>query len=180
MSKIILKSVRLSFPSLFSTEVYNGTDTEKYTATFLLDKDEHKDVITALKKEMVACAEEKFGKPVPKSVKMSLKDGAEVEYDGYENCFSIKASTKKRPTVLNRDKTPLAAEDDVIYAGCYVNASISLWAMDNQYGKRVLANLNGVQFVKEGPAFGAGGGSAADDFDDLGSDDAGDEVDPFS
>jgi len=32
MSKLILKDVRLSFPSLFETELYNGNDTGKYAA----------------------------------------------------------------------------------------------------------------------------------------------------
>jgi len=40
------------------------------------------------------------------------------------------------------------------YAGCYVNMSIRLWAQDNQFGKRVNAQLRAVQFVKDGEAFG--------------------------
>lgn len=168
MSKTILKNVRLSFPSIFHTEMYGGEDTGKFTATFLLDKEAHADTIKELKKQLVAVAEEKFGKPVPKSIKYCLQDGDEKDYDGYEGCMSLKAGSQRRPTVIDRNKTPLAEEDGKPYAGCYVNASIDFWVQDNSYGKRVNANLNGIQFYADGEAFGSGGTTnAADDFDEL-------------
>lgn len=176
MSKIILKNVRLSFPSLWCTEVYNGTDTEKYAATFLIPKDDKQAEV--LKKAVVAAAEEKFGKPVPKSVKYCLVDGDDKEYGGYADHWAIKATTKRRPVVIDRDKTPLAEDDNKVYAGCYVNASIEIWVMDNQYGKRVLASLNGIQFAKDGEAFGASS-SAMDDFDALDASEDDDSFDPF-
>ena len=72
----------------------------------------------------------------------------------------------------NKDKTPLTEDDNVIYGGCYVNAIIELWAQDNNYGKRINANLLGVQFHKDGEPFGGGGVSVkADDFDDVSGDD---------
>lgn len=38
MSKIQLKAVRLSFPSLFQMGSFGGDSTGKYEATFVLDK----------------------------------------------------------------------------------------------------------------------------------------------
>jgi len=163
--KILLKNVRLSFPSLFQTEKYNGTDTEKYAATFLIAKDDSQ--VKSIQKAITKMAEEKFGTPLPKSVKYCLKDGDEVEYAGYPGHWSIKASTKRRPLVIDNLKTPIVEDDNKIYGGCYVNASISLWVMDNNYGKRVLASLEGVQFVKDGEAFASSGGNAMDDFDTI-------------
>lgn len=75
---------------------------------------------------------------------------------------------------FNRDKTPVVEDDEVLYAGCYVNAIIDLWVQNNGFGKRVNANLYGIQFVKDGEQFGAGAVDVFDDFDDLdgdGSDD---------
>ena len=74
--------------------------------------------------------------------------------------------------VINRDKTPITEDDNVVYAGCYVNAIITLWAQNNSYGKRVNAQLDGVQFVRDGEPFGDGGISV-DQFDgfDDGDDD---------
>ena len=80
--------------------------------------------------------------------------------------MTIKATTKKRPTLVNRDKTPIVEEDGILYGGCYVNVSIDIWIMDNQYGKKVLASLNAIQFVKDGEAFGSKS-EGADDFEDL-------------
>lgn len=176
--RILLENVRLSFPSLFQTEMYNGDDTGKYTSTFLLDKKAHAKVIEAIKAASLAAAEEHFGKPIPKAVVYGLKDGDNVDTDGYAGCYSVKAGSKKRPLVIDRDKSILAEADDKIYAGCYVNASISIWCMDNQWGKKVLFNLHAVQFNKDGETFGSSNDAALDDFQDLGSDDT--AVDPFS
>jgi len=165
MSKLILTDARLSFPSLFETELYNGNDTGKYAASFLVPKDS--DLGKKLAKAVQAVAEEKWGKPIPKKVEYCLKDGDEVEYDGYAGMWAIKANTKKRPVVIDRKKTPIAESDDIIYPGCYVNASIEVYAMDNQWGKRVGCQLNGVQFVRDGEAFGTGSSSAISDFDEL-------------
>jgi len=178
MAKIILKNVRLSFPSLWETETYNGTDTGKYAASFLVEKDSAQG--KALAKAVKDVAEEKFGKPVPKGVKYALKDGDEVEYDGYAGNWAIKANTKKRPVTIDLKKTPVTENDNVLYAGCYVNASIEVYAMDNQYGKRVGCQLNGVQFAKDGESFGAGG-SAMDDFEAVETEeDATEEDSPFA
>ena len=65
--------------------------------------------------------------------------------------------------MINSDRTPLTAKDGVIYPGCYVNVSIDFWAQDNSYGKRINAQLRGVQFVKDGERLG-GSVAAADDF----------------
>jgi len=152
--KVLLKNVRLSFPSLFKTEIYAGEDTEKYAATFLIPKSDTKTVASieqACKQALV----EKYGEgKVPKGFKMPIVDGDDKEYQGYADHVCIKASTKKRPTLVNRDKTPIAEEDGILYAGCYVNASIDVWIMDSSYGKKVLASLNAIQFVKDGEAFG--------------------------
>ena len=167
--KVLLKNVRLSFPSLFATEVYGGEDTGKYAATFLIPKSDTKTVATieqACKQALI----EKYGEgKTPKGFKLPLVDGDDKEYQGYADHVCIKASTKKRPTLVYRDKTPIVEEDGILYAGCYVNASIDVWVMDNSYGKKVLASLNAIQFVKDGEAFGSGS-NGADDFDTIDDD----------
>jgi hypothetical protein len=82
----------------------------------------------------------------------------------------LKASTKRRPLVITRDKTPIVESDNIVYAGCYVNAIVSLWAQNNQYGKRINAQLDAVQFVRDGEPFGDGGVSP-NEFDAFGDDD---------
>ena len=167
MSKITLKNVRLSFPSLWRKAVFNGEDT-KFEATFLLDKDEHADKIAEIEAAVAATIKEQLKGAKLKADKICLRDGDQETYDGYEGCMSFKASNGRRPLVIDRDRTPLTEDDGKPYAGCYVNATVELWAQNNQYGKRINANLLGVQFVADGESFGGGGSVAdVDDFDEL-------------
>lgn len=163
MTKIVMNNVRLSYPSLFQKSVFDGKE-GKYEATFLIDKKDK-----ALKKQI----DEKIAKLIVEakvkvpSDKYCIKDGDESQSDGFEGNWSLKASNSKRPTVIDRDKSPLTADDDKLYAGCYVNAVIDFWVQNNAYGKRINANLYGVQFVKEGEPFGKGNFDATDEFKDL-------------
>lgn len=167
MSKIKMQAVRLSFPSLFNTAKFGGEDTGKYEATFVLDKVEHAEVIAGIKAQIDRLMKEELKGKVP-SDKLCLKDGDEMGRPEFEGKYTIKASTKKRPLVINRDKSPITESDNVIYAGCYVNAIVSLWAQNNNYGKRINAQLDGVQFCRDGEAFGDGAVSV-NEFDAFGS-----------
>lgn len=171
-TKIQLKNVRLSFPSLFRRAQFNGED-GKYEATFLFDK---KDKKLKAKLDKAIAAKIKAAGIKVSADKRCLKDGDDVEYSGYEGMWSIKASQSRRPTVIDRDRTPVTEDDNVIYAGCYVNAIVDFWIQNNSFGKRVNANLYGVQFVKDGEAFGMGPVDVTDDFDDL-SDEDEDDID---
>lgn len=166
--KIKLQNVRLSFPSLFHKAVFNGEET-KYEATLLIPKDSPQ--VAEIKKAIDAKLKSDFeGKKLPTD-KICFKDGDEFDYDGYQGHYSFKAGNNKRPIVIDKDKSPLTEDDERIYAGCYVNAIVELWSQNNQWGKRINANLLGVQFAKDGEPFGDGGTSAsADDFDVVGSD----------
>jgi len=166
--KVKVANVRLSFPSLFHHATFGGESTGKFEATFILDKKDHAQVIDQIKAEISRMMRDELKTKVP-SDKICLKDGDESDKDGYQGCYTIKASTKKRPLVIDRDKSPLTEEDNRIYAGCYVNAIFSLWAQNNQYGKRINAQLDGVQFAKDGEPF-ADGGVSVSEFDAFGSD----------
>ena len=162
MSKIQLKTVRLSFPNIFKRASFNGEE-GKFEATFLLDKEKDSAQIAAINAAIdEAIKDAKIKVP---SDKRCLKDGDDVEYDGYAGCMSFKASTNKRPTLINRDKSPVVEDDNVLYAGCFVNAICDIWVQNNNYGKRVNANLYGIQFVKDGDAFGSGDVDVTDEFD---------------
>jgi arsenate reductase-like glutaredoxin family protein len=164
MAKIKLNNVRLSFPSLFRKAEFQG-NAGKYEATFLLNKKTHADTIAEIEKQIEVGIKENFkGKKIPAD-KLCLKDGDEFDYDGYAGCMSFKASNGKRPMVIDKDKSQLTEDDERVYAGCYVNAVVELWFQDNQYGKRVNANLLGVQFFKDGEPFGDGVTASEDDFD---------------
>ena len=104
--------------------------------------------------------------------RLAVHDGdAKSTYQGFEGNFFVSASNKVRPTAIDRDKSPLTAQDGKLYAGCYVNASVEVWAQDNTYGKGVNVSLRGVQFAADGEAFSAGGAADADEFEDASQED---------
>ena len=168
MAKFKLNNVRLSFPSLFKKAVFEGVET-KFEATFLVDKTKQADLVDTVNKHIDNFLADKFPKGAPKSVKRTVfVDGDTKDYDGYENQMAFKGSNSKRPTVIDRDKTPLTEDDGVLYAGCYVNAIVDLWYSDHpKGGKQVLGSVLGVQFVKDGEAFGADTAAGVDEFDEI-------------
>lgn len=169
MSKIFLKNVRLSFPSVFRKAVFDGNET-KFEATFLIDKANGADKIKEIKDAINAMIKDDLkGAKLPPD-KICLKDGDNIDYAGYAGTFSIKASSTKRPIAIDRDKSPLTEDDNKLYAGCYVNASLELWAQNNNYGKRINCNLLGIQFFKDGEPFADGVKGSVDDFDAFGDD----------
>ena len=164
MATIKIPNGRISFPSLFKKAEFNGVE-GKYEATILFPKTDTK-TYDAIMKAIEEC--KKANKLKVGADKLFIKDGDDVEYEGYEGHWAVKGSNNKRPTVINRDKTPLVEADEVVYAGCFVNAILEPWGQNNNYGKRVNANLLGVQFVKDGEPFGDGGSTASvDDFEEL-------------
>lgn len=170
MSKVItLKNARLSFPQIWTPKAYMEGQTPKFSANFLLDKDKDSAQIDALKSAIKAAAVEGFNGQIPKGLKTFLGNGEDKAYDGYENAMFVSCSARQRPVVIDRDRTPLVEEDGRPYAGCYVNAALSLWVQNNQWGKRVNCNLNAIQFVKDGDSFGGNSLAVESVFDDISS-----------
>lgn len=169
MAKIKLNNVRLSFPSLWRKSVYNGEET-KFEATFLIDKKTQGEKIKEIEAAIAAAIKENLKGTKLAADKICLKNGDDFDYAGYAGNMSIKASSNKRPLVIDRDKSNLTEEDNRIYAGCRVNATIELWAQNNNYGKRINANLLAVQFYKDDEPFADGEKGSADDFDSYDDD----------
>lgn len=173
--RILIKNVRIAFPNLFEPSTVAGEGEPRYGAAFILAADHPQ--LKEIEAKIKAIAIDKWKdkgdavlKGLEKTDKVALHDGdTKPGYDGFSGNMFISASAKTsaRPTVINKDKTPLTDRDGVVYAGCYVNASIDFWAQDNAYGKRINAQLRGVQFAKDGDAFSAGRPADADEFEDM-------------
>ena len=180
--KLLLRDVRLAFPNLWKATAPKGGGEEAFSASFLLEP-KHKQ-IPELKKLMLSLAKEKWGakadavyKALEASDKVALHNGdSKSEYDGFEGNFYVSTRSKVRPSVFDGQRNELTEADGKPYSGCFVNASIELWAQDNSYGKRINAQLRGVQFLRDGDAFAGGGKPAdADEFDEIGAPDSGDD-----
>jgi hypothetical protein len=183
---ILVKNVRLSYPHLFQKWGKNEGDKKKYSATFLMDKKTHAADIKALGSHVAALMTEYFKGRIP-SDKLFIKDGdgenGKPETKGY---FTLKASEDRAPDVINRDKSRINEDDDIVYAGCYVNVLLRPWKQQNNFGKRVNANLLAVQFVKDGERFSSIERPDTDEaFDEVpedfdGADDRSADDDPFA
>lgn len=170
--KIKLNNVRLSFPGLWKPEPFKPGDDPKFKATFLVPKDSELD--KQVQAAILETAKAKWGAKaaaVLKGItnnpnKYCYQDGDTKPYDGYEGMMALSAKNGKRPLVIDRDRTTLTEADGKPYAGCYVNATVEFFAYENS-GNGISASLMGVQFYKDGDAFGGGGVSSEDDFDEL-------------
>ena len=171
---IRLSNVRLSYPQLFTASVVKNSRGEpqgkpKFSATFLMDVVNHAKLINLIEKTIERVALDEFKKKV--ILKHScLHDGNEKdETDGYgDGVMFLKASNKTRPPVVNRDKSPIVEQDGLIYGGCYVNATVRIYAMEHEVGgKQVNAQLRAVQFLKDGESFGADPVNVEDEFESL-------------
>lgn len=172
--KVIIKGARLAFANIWEPKSFNGQGEARCSASFILDPKAQKSEVDKVIAAIQQVAQEKWNAKagdVLKTLKakgdLCLHDGAtKAEYDGFEGNVYVSAANKARPSVVDVNKAPLTQSDGRPYSGCYVNASIDIWAQDNQYGKRINAKLLAVQFSRDGAAFSGGEGYTDDDFED--------------
>jgi hypothetical protein len=183
--KLALKNVRLSFPKLFTAEsMPNDPDSKPaFSANFLIDpKDEQVKLINMTIEQV---AREEWGDEAPGKLKalraadkVCLHDGDnKAEYDGYPGMLYISSRRREsqgRPGVFHRyidqgtgKPQVLTEKDGIIYGGCFVNCSVDVYAQTKAsgFGERIIATLRGVQFYKDGDAFGAAPASTADEYE---------------
>ena len=176
---IMLKNVRAAFPHYFTPSQVKGEGKAAFSGSFIMPPD-HPDVIT-VQQGIAKVANAKWGdkgqeilKALIAGDKVCLHNGnTKADLTGYTGNLFVSARSPSRPLVIGADKAILSEEDGKPYSGCYVNVQIALWAQANNYGKRVNAQLRGVQFLRDGESFGGGVPSTPDEFEDI----AGDEAD---
>jgi hypothetical protein len=184
---VMLKNVRLGFPALFQPRGFgNETDPEKMTYGCICMIDKESDIgkanIAAMTEAMKVAYNEQWptGGPKLQPDKLCMKDGDDTDVETNHGHKLVSARNKRRPMVVDRDKTPLQESDGKIYGGMYANVLVRCWAQDSSWGKRINCSLEAVQFVEHGEPFGAPPVSP-DVFPDLGgaAAPAGDDANPF-
>ena len=171
-----LPNVRLSFPDIFEATQYQGKGAFRYNATFLIAPGSPNDklILAAIEKE----AEANFGKNWKavlngmraNSNKFCYLDGNTKEYDGYEGMFYLASHRHQEDgpvTVLDQNpKIVLTPADGRPYGGCYVNALVDIYAQNGE-NQGMRCGLRGVQFFRDGDAFGGSRPAQPDEFDDV-------------
>lgn len=181
--KIKLKNVRYAFPGHWTPQTFQGdgdSGPPKYQGTFLFPKDhaqvkEISNTINAVGKAKWGEKWEAYKVAMKGEQRLCLKNGdLKPDYQGFPGNLWIRASSKTKPIILDRNGTThLTEADGRPYGGCYVNVSLDIYAHQHpKGGKRVLASFLGIQFDRDGDAFGAGPPASEDDFEDLGGEPA--------
>lgn len=177
--KIQLRDVRLSFPVLWKAEEFKAGDGKpRFSANLLVTPGSaaDKQINAAIKKVAAEAWKEKAEKMLKayagQKNQYCYRDGDLSNYDGYDGLWFLAAHSKVRPTVIDRNREPLDAASGRPYAGCYVNAIVEIYVQEGE-NPGIRAGLSGIQFVRDGEAFGGGRPASADEFDDLSGDDSG-------
>jgi hypothetical protein len=176
MGNLKLTTVRLSFADLRKPKAFPGDPNNKprYGGTFLIPKNDPQVAVVRALIESVSM--EKWptnyvtvlnqlameNRICFKDGDLNLSDDGQVK-EGYAGVQSLRASCAEDtpPILLGADERVLSALDfqnaavDYPYSGCFVHCIVNIWAMQNEYGKRINASLEGVMFAAPGDRFGA-------------------------
>lgn len=171
---IMLTDVRLSYAYLFNPMV--GTDdkgnTTRNFCTHAIMPPNHP-AIELLKAAQREVAQAKWGNQwqaimtaLAGQDKLALHAGnvSKPGQEGYEGNYYVSANSKQRPTLVETRggvNVQLVESDGRPYSGCFANVMIAVYAQDPKgekakFGKRINAQLMGVQFLRHGDAFGGG------------------------
>ena len=170
---IMLPNVRVAFPNFWVATAVKEGDKKAFSGSFIMPPDHP--IVAVVRAGITAVAIAKWGEGATDILraliagdKVCLHNGdLKAQYDGFAGNLYVSARSPGRPLVIGQDKALLAEEDGKPYSGCYVNAQVALWAQQNNFGKRVNAQLRGVQFLRDGESFGGGAVAQPDEFETV-------------
>jgi hypothetical protein len=160
---IMLKDVRLSFPRLWTPAEFKAGDNKpRWSATFLIVPGSANDkaIRAAIDAEMAETFKAKAKSTLAgwegngnKNCYLDGAPGGEPRYDGYDGVWALtthrqknsKSGVQQPPLVIDANKAPLAEDAGKPYAGCYVNAKVSIYAQTGE-NPGIRASFSAVQF----------------------------------
>ena len=173
-AKVITGKVRFCYAHVFEPSVMEGSTTEKYSVSIVIDKDDKYTLgeIDRAVKNALRLGEGKLkgktGKIYESAIKMPLRNGDEQrpDDDAYAGKMFVTANSTNRPGVVDANLNKIIDKDE-FYSGCYGRASLTFYAYDFQGTKGIAVGLNNVQKLEDGERL-SGGSSPESDFgDDL-------------
>ena len=195
MKLISFGPVRLSFPVIFRAAPFGDGSEPDYSANFLIGPADvgrelvpdgsgkkvrvdlpEGGLVVRIQEAMLAACEEKWpGKgaqmyaQLEATDKLCLHNGNLKDWDGYaDNWYlSTRSPISAKPRIVDRNNELVDPNSGRVYGGCYVLLTCEIFAQDNQFGKRVNAQLQGVQFHHDGDSFGGARPAQQDDFETL-------------
>lgn len=150
--------VRASYVHIFTPRVPDNGGEAKYSVTLLIPKSDTA-TLNALYADIERAkqegAQKAFNGNVPPQCKIPIYDG-----DGYrpsgeafgeecKGCMVVTASAKDRPVIVGLDMQEILNPADV-YSGCYIRASVNMFAYNSNGNKGIGCGLNAVQKIEDG------------------------------
>lgn len=170
--KIITRTpFRGSFCHLTEPSLPQGETDEakaRYQITIALPKKDPfwKEASAAVK----AAATEKWGK-IPAKFQSPIKDGdnnldddGNLKYPEHEGCYTLQASSKRKPGAVGPDLKPIMTADE-LYSGAWYRATVRAFHWTHPTGgKGVSFSLENVMKVKDDDPLGSAASKPEDDF----------------
>ena len=142
-TRVYIERARISYPHLHQARKVNPTDEKaKFSATFVVPNNHPviAQIQTAIGQVISeAGIDPQRMQPVP------WADGGQ-DFPGH---VLIKTNSTTNPHVVDENVQPII-DPGKVYAGCYVNGSITVYTYKRQTGNGVAFGLDGVQFAADG------------------------------
>lgn len=150
--------VRASYVHIFTPRTPDNGGDPKYSVTLLIPKSDTATLnalYADIEKAKQDGAQKVFGGNIPPQCKIPIYDG-----DGYRpsgeafgeecrGCMVITASAKQQPVIVGLDMQNILNPAEV-YSGCYIRASVSMFAYNSNGNKGIGCGLNAVQKIEGG------------------------------
>ncbi len=170
--KLKLNNVTIAFANLDEPVAKFGGDA-KFSCCLLVDKesDAGKKDLANFRTIVDKLEADSFdGKKLDIS-KLCVSDGNEKDYDGFQDKLVFTAANKKRVVTVGKQRQVVVAGDDQFpVSGNVVNCVLDVWPLTGQFGPRIVASLEAVQYVSEGTPFTKSNVNIESDFDDIDAD----------
>lgn len=167
----IIKNAKLCFVHAFTPTSMDGNEANaKYSVCVVIPKSDEA-TVAEIQKAIAAAKEVGKGKcfngKIPAGLRTPLRDGDTDRPDdpNFEGCWFFNASSKRRPGVLEPDKTPMTDETH-LYSGCYAHVSVNFYPYSVSGNRGIGAGLNNIMKCGEGESL-AGAAPATSDFGDI-------------
>ncbi len=181
--KMMTEECRASHPHLFKATKIKDNDKPRFSIELLADKKTTK--ISEYQARVKEAIIQKWGsvEDAPKPLKLPYRDGdkphgkkKEIKKE-HVGMWVVRASTLEeygRPHVVGKNPKNHLTSESELYPGCYVRAFLKANAYEVGENQGVSFILDGVQFIRDGEAF--GGKKPADQMFGIVEGDDGDEA----
>ena len=173
VTTIKIENARLAFPAIYEPKPFKPGMPPKYHADLVITPDNPS--WAKFLERATRLAGDKFG-DIAEGVMTNIQQDKRLRcfrsgseklsqktmkvYEGYEGMKYVHGINDEQPALFNGageviDPTDALGDPTKFYGGCYVNAIVSPWIQDNQYGRAIRCNLLALQFRGDGAKFSA-------------------------